>query len=87
MQWDPIERELLQTVLTRRRTLLEQQRDAEPAEIAARIRAMIDDECQHYQRRAATTNLQLLRDPGGYGRQAARRAVGHERAGAADAAA
>ena len=63
MQWDPIERELLQTVLARRRTLLEQHRDAEPAEVAGYIRAMIDDECQHYQRRAATTNLPLLPDP------------------------
>src|SRR5205823_1209104 len=63
MQWGPIERELLETVLARRRTLLEQLREAEPAEIAARIRATIDDECQHYQRRAATTNQPLLPDP------------------------
>jgi pilus assembly protein CpaF len=63
MQWDPIERELLQTVLAARRTLLEQHRDAEPAELAARIRAMVDDEVEHYQRRAATTNQPLLRDP------------------------
>jgi pilus assembly protein CpaF len=58
-----VERELLQSVLMARRSLLEQYRDDEPAEMARRIRTTIHEECEAYQRRAATTNLPLLRDP------------------------
>jgi pilus assembly protein CpaF len=63
MRWDAAERELLQAVLLARKVILEQNRNEEPAEVAARIRSMIAQECERYQRRVATMNLPLLRDP------------------------
>ncbi len=63
MRWDPAERELLGTVIEARKALLEQHRDEDTVELRARIRVMIGRECDQYQRRAATMNLPLLRDP------------------------
>jgi pilus assembly protein CpaF len=63
MHWDAAERELLQIVLHGRKALLERYRDEQPAEVAARVRGMIQEETENYQRRAATMNLPLLKDP------------------------
>jgi pilus assembly protein CpaF len=63
VNWDNAERELLALVRESRRRLLEQHAERSRAELEAAIRAMIHEETEHWQRRAAAGQCPLLLDP------------------------
>jgi pilus assembly protein CpaF len=63
MNWDRAERELLALVRESRKRLLDQHHERSRAELQAAIRAMIHEETEHWQRRAAAGQCALLLDP------------------------
>jgi pilus assembly protein CpaF len=63
MNWDLAERELLKIVRESRQRLLDQHAERSRAELQAAIRAMIHDETEAWQRRAAAGQCALLLDP------------------------
>ena len=63
MNWSPAERELLRVVREARRRLLDQPAQRSREELQAAIRAMIHEETEAWQRRAAAGQCPLLLEP------------------------